>query len=124
MSLNTTEHLLRDMEQLREHLGVDKWLLRGASWGAGQLAGLPGILIHGRNDLGGGACTPWELARAWPGTELVIIEDSGHTGSAAMTGAGDAAADRSGSASGPARLPPGTGRSWIGLPTTSQPTRG
>ena len=28
MSLNTTEYLLRDMEQLREHLGVEKWLLR------------------------------------------------------------------------------------------------
>ena len=33
MSLNTTEYLLRDMEQLREHLGVEKWLLRGGSWG-------------------------------------------------------------------------------------------
>ena len=33
MTLNTTGHLLRDMEQLREHLGVSKWLLRGASWG-------------------------------------------------------------------------------------------
>jgi len=28
---------------------------------AGKLAGIPGVLIHGRNDLGGGACTPWEL---------------------------------------------------------------
>jgi proline iminopeptidase len=43
-------------------------------------AGIPGILIHGRNDLGGGASTPWELASAWPGAELIIIEDSGHTG--------------------------------------------
>jgi hypothetical protein len=34
MSLNTTGHLLADMEQLREHLGVEKWLLRGGSWGA------------------------------------------------------------------------------------------
>src|ERR1700733_13251192 len=33
MSLNTTEHLLRDMEQLREHLSVDRWLLFGGSWG-------------------------------------------------------------------------------------------
>ena len=52
---------------------------------AGKLAGIPGVLIHGRNDLGGGACTPWELARAWPGAELIIIEDSGHTGSTTMT---------------------------------------
>ena len=241
MSLNTTEHLLRDMEQLREHLGVSKWLLRGGSWGvtlslayaerypervsgmlmlsvtstrrleldwlyrgvgrffpeawarfrdfagltgsyrlptestppisgllqaysrmmedpsigvrsraatewtawedavisqegngspgaygdrpddaklafvricshyfahdgfledgvlireAGKLAGIPGVLIHGRNDLGGGACTPWELARAWPGAELIIIEDSGHTGSATMTREMHAAAGR------------------------------
>src|SRR5215475_7135870 len=33
MSLNTTGHLIRDMEQLRQHLGVDAWLLAGASWG-------------------------------------------------------------------------------------------
>jgi proline iminopeptidase len=33
MNLNTTGHLLTDMEQLREHLGVEKWLLRGGSWG-------------------------------------------------------------------------------------------
>ena len=33
MSLNTTEHLIGDMEQLREHLGVSRWLLRGGSWG-------------------------------------------------------------------------------------------
>ena len=33
MSLNTTAHLLSDMEQLRSYLGVEKWLLRGVSWG-------------------------------------------------------------------------------------------
>ncbi len=33
LSVNTTDHLIRDMEQLREHLGVRKWLLRGGSWG-------------------------------------------------------------------------------------------
>jgi proline iminopeptidase len=240
MSLNTTEHLIRDMEQLRVHLGVGKWLLRGASWGvtlslayaerhpqsvagmimvsvtstrrseldwlyrgvgrffpeawarfrdyvgaesyrlptdteppiedllmaysrmmehpdpdiraraatewlawedavismetngtpgsysnrpddaklafvricshyfandafledgvlirdAGQLAGIPGVLIHGRSDLGGPLITAWELARAWPDAELVVIEDSGHTGSAAMQEALNAAGDR------------------------------
>jgi proline iminopeptidase len=51
---------------------------------AGRLAGIPGILIHGRGDLGGPMITPWELARAWPDAELIVIEDSGHTGSAAM----------------------------------------
>jgi proline iminopeptidase len=42
MSLNTTGHLLRDMEQLREHLGVEKWLLRGGSWGGDAVAGVRG----------------------------------------------------------------------------------
>ncbi|MEU9131696.1 prolyl aminopeptidase [Kitasatospora sp. NPDC048540] len=34
MSLNTTQHLIDDMERLREHLGIEKWLLSGGSWGA------------------------------------------------------------------------------------------
>ncbi|MDH6710568.1 proline iminopeptidase [Kitasatospora sp. MAA19] len=33
MSLNTTWHLVDDMERLREHLGIEKWLLNGVSWG-------------------------------------------------------------------------------------------
>lgn len=31
---NTTAHLLADLEQLREHLAIDQWLLFGASWGS------------------------------------------------------------------------------------------
>lgn len=54
---------------------------------AGKLADIPGVLIHGRNDLSAPVSTAWELARAWPGAELVIVDDSGHTGSTAMTGA-------------------------------------
>ena len=34
MSVDTTHHLLTDMERLREHLGVDRWLLFGGSWGS------------------------------------------------------------------------------------------
>lgn len=30
---NTTQALIADMEALRSHLGVDRWLLAGASWG-------------------------------------------------------------------------------------------
>jgi proline iminopeptidase len=222
MSINTTEHLLADMERLREHLGIERWLLHGGSWGstlilayaerhpervsevvipsvttcrrseidwlyrgvgrffpeqwerfrdgvpeaerggdllaayarllespdadvrvraaldwlawedavvsqeplgkpdaysdrppaaqlafvricahyyshwawledgvllreAHRLAGIPAVLIHGRLDLGSPLGTAWELARAWPDARLVVIDDSGHTGSAAMT---------------------------------------
>src|SRR5512143_4291091 len=30
---NTTWHLVADMEHLREHLGIDRWLVFGGSWG-------------------------------------------------------------------------------------------
>ncbi len=31
---NTTQHLIRDLEQVRAHLGIEKWLVVGGSWGA------------------------------------------------------------------------------------------
>ena len=31
---NTTDHLVRDMEALRSHLGIDQWLVFGNSWGS------------------------------------------------------------------------------------------
>jgi proline iminopeptidase len=34
MSGNTTAHLLRDLEQLREHLGLERWHVFGWSWGS------------------------------------------------------------------------------------------
>lgn len=34
MSVNTTAHLLADMERLRESLGIERWLLYGGSWGS------------------------------------------------------------------------------------------
>jgi proline iminopeptidase len=33
LSSNTTEHLIADVERLREHLGIERWLVAGASWG-------------------------------------------------------------------------------------------
>ncbi|MEV4009147.1 prolyl aminopeptidase [Nonomuraea angiospora] len=34
LSVNTTRHLIADMELLRAHLGIEKWQLVGASWGS------------------------------------------------------------------------------------------
>ena len=31
---NTTAHLVADLEMVRQHLGIDRWLLFGASWGS------------------------------------------------------------------------------------------
>ena len=33
LSVNTTAHLLADMERLRAHLHIDRWLVWGGSWG-------------------------------------------------------------------------------------------
>ncbi|MFG3438878.1 prolyl aminopeptidase [Nonomuraea sp. NPDC047897] len=51
---------------------------------AHKLAGIPGVLIHGRFDLGGPLENAWQLARAWPDARLVVVPDSGHTGSDTM----------------------------------------
>ncbi|MGW5384896.1 prolyl aminopeptidase [Nocardia sp. NPDC003963] len=52
-----------------------------------RLADIPAVLIHGRLDLSAPLRTAWELARAWPGAELRIVEDSGHTGSPELAAA-------------------------------------
>lgn len=46
-----------------------------------RLAGIPGVLIHGRRDISAPAITPWQLHRAWPGSRLLVDEGDGHGGS-------------------------------------------
>lgn len=58
----------------------------GAAPGSGLLGGMdrigriPAVLIHGRRDVSGPVLTAWELHRAWPASELVVVEDEGHGG--------------------------------------------
>ena len=51
---------------------------------AHELAGIPGVLIHGRRDISGPAITPWRLHKAWPGSEVHIVESEGHGGELEM----------------------------------------
>jgi proline iminopeptidase len=51
---------------------------------ANRLKDIPGVIIHGRVDLGSPLMTAWELAQAWPAAELIVVGDSGHTGSPSM----------------------------------------
>ncbi|WP_079571350.1 hypothetical protein [Krasilnikoviella flava] len=44
-----------------------------------RLAGVPGVLIHGRRDVSSPVVTAWRVHRAWPGSELVVLGD-GHGG--------------------------------------------
>lgn len=45
---------------------------------AGKLAGIPGVLVHGRLDISGPVDTAWRLAQAWPDAELVLLGEDGH----------------------------------------------
>lgn len=33
LTTNTTDHLIDDLERLREHLGIERWVVAGVSWG-------------------------------------------------------------------------------------------
>lgn len=72
------------------------WLPDGAVLREGwRLAGIPGVIVQGRLDLGNLLGTPWELANAWPDGELVLVGDAGHDASSAdMVQALVAATDR------------------------------
>jgi proline iminopeptidase len=72
------------------------WLEEGAVLRrAGELAGIPGVMVQGALDPGNLLGTPWELAHAWPDGELVIVGAAGHsTGDPGMGEALVAATDR------------------------------
>ncbi|SDY13998.1 proline iminopeptidase [Modestobacter sp. DSM 44400] len=47
---------------------------------AGRLAGIPGVMVHGRFDVSSPLDTAWAMHRAWPDSELVVIGAAGHFG--------------------------------------------
>jgi len=46
---------------------------------AGRLAGIPGVIVQGRYDVVCPAQNAWDLHRAWPDSELIIVPDAGHS---------------------------------------------
>jgi proline iminopeptidase len=50
-------------------------LIRDAS----RLADVPGIIVQGRYDICTPAVTAWDLHRAWPEAEFVMVPDAGHS---------------------------------------------
>ncbi len=45
---------------------------------AGRLASIPTVIVQGRYDLCTPAVTAWELHRALPGADFVLVDDAGH----------------------------------------------
>jgi proline iminopeptidase len=57
----------------------DEWLEDGALVnGADALADIPGVIVNGRFDLQAPLGGAWALHRAWPGAELVVVDEAGH----------------------------------------------
>lgn len=55
------------------------WLEDGALLsGAKRLKDIPAVLIHGRLDMGTPLSGAEELSRAWPGSELIVVDEAGH----------------------------------------------
>ena len=44
-----------------------------------KIAHLPGVIVHGRYDVICPLENAWQLHRRWPGSELQIIRDAGHS---------------------------------------------
>ncbi|MEJ8281636.1 prolyl aminopeptidase [Pseudonocardia spirodelae] len=53
--------------------------------GAARLAGVPGVLVHGLQDVSSPPDIAWRLHRAWPGSELHLLDGTGHGGTQDMT---------------------------------------
>jgi proline iminopeptidase len=45
---------------------------------AGRLAGIPGVLVHGRLDIAAPLSGARDLAQAWPDSDLVVVGGVGH----------------------------------------------
>jgi proline iminopeptidase len=46
---------------------------------AQRLRGIPGVIIQGRYDVVTPMVTAWDLHKAWPEAEFVLVHDAGHT---------------------------------------------
>jgi proline iminopeptidase len=80
-------HVALSMARIECHYFVNDAFLRPNQLieDAGRLAGIPGVIVHGRYDVICPVENAWELHRAWPGSELVIVPDAGHSAAEAPT---------------------------------------
>lgn len=45
----------------------------------GKLGDIPGVLVHGRLDVSSPLDVPWALAQWWPSSELIVVDEAGHS---------------------------------------------
>ena len=76
-------HVALALARIECHYFVNQAFLRPGQLldDARRLAGIPGVIVHGRYDLICPFENAWALHRAWPGSELVAVPDAGHAAS-------------------------------------------
>ena len=67
--------------RIENHYFVNRgWFAEGQLIaGAHRLRGIPAVLVQGRYDICTPPVTAWQLSRAWPEAELVMVSDAGHS---------------------------------------------
>jgi proline iminopeptidase len=60
---------------MAHRLFLEQPLLDGVS----RIADIPGVIVQGRHDVVCPPLTAWELARAWPKADLILVDDAGHS---------------------------------------------
>jgi proline iminopeptidase len=96
-------HVALSMARIEAHYFVHDAFLQHDQLlaGAPALDGIPGVIVHGRYDLICPLENAWALHQAWPGSELQIVPDAGHSAAepgirAALVAATDRFAQRLG----------------------------
>ena len=70
---------LRFARLVTHYWGHAAWLEEGVlQRDAGKLAGIPGVLIHGRLDFSSPVEVAWKMAQGWSDAELHVVESAGH----------------------------------------------
>jgi proline iminopeptidase len=73
------EYALAFARLVTHYVRHDAWLEDGALLrNADRLDGIAGVMVKGRFDLQSPLGSAWELHRAWPRSELIVVDDAGH----------------------------------------------
>lgn len=80
-------HVALSMARIESHYFVNGAFLEPDQLlaNAGRLADIPGVIVHGRYDVICPLENAWALHASWPGSELAIIGNAGHSAAEAGT---------------------------------------
>ena len=69
------------LARIEAHYFINKCFIEDGALlaNAGRLDGVPGVIVHGRYDVVCPMLSADELAAAWPGAELHVVPDAGHS---------------------------------------------